>query len=75
MEPLGSMVCRLDILLDDRHVAAAERLRGLMPGPVLYGSRIFNEQTGVATSFTPDDQGRERYWVSVRAVAEAIRRV
>jgi len=40
-------------------------LRGLMPGPVLYGSRIFNEQTCVATSFTPDDQGRERYWVSV----------
>jgi uncharacterized membrane-anchored protein len=31
----------------------------------LYGSRIFNEQTCVATSFTPDDQGRERYWVGV----------
>ncbi|MBX3331142.1 MAG: DUF3422 family protein [Nitrospira sp.] len=65
VEPLGSMVCRLDILLTTGLLPARSELRGLMPGPVLYGSRIFNEQTCVATSFTPDDQGRERYWVSV----------
>lgn len=65
VEPLGSVVCRLDILLTTGMLPPRHELRGLMPGPVLYGSRIFNEQTCVATSFTPDDQGRERYWVSV----------
>jgi len=65
VEPLGSMVCRLDILLTSGMLPARSELRGLMPGHVLYGSRIFNEQTCVATSFTPDNQGRERYWVGV----------
>lgn len=65
VEPIGSVVCRLDILLTTGMLPPRHELRGLMPGPVLYGSRIFNEQTCVATSFTPDDQGRERYWVSV----------
>jgi uncharacterized membrane-anchored protein len=65
MEPLGSLVCRLDILLTTGMLPARSELRGLMPGPVLYGSRTFNEQTCVVTSFTPDDQGRERYWVGV----------
>lgn len=65
VEPLGSMVCRLDILLTSGMLPGRSELRGLMPGHVLYGSRIFNERTCVATSFTPDDQGRERYWVGV----------
>jgi uncharacterized membrane-anchored protein len=65
VEPLGSVVCRLDILLTTGTLPPRHELRGLMPGPVLYGSRILNEQTCVATSFTPDDHGRERYWVSV----------
>lgn len=65
VEPLGSVVCRLDIVLSTGMLPPRSELRGLMPGPVLYGSRIFNEQTCVATSFTPDDHGRERYWVSV----------
>jgi uncharacterized membrane-anchored protein len=65
VEPLGSVVCRLDILLTTGMPPPRHELRGLMPGPVLYGSRMFNEQTCVATSFTPDDQGRERYWVSI----------
>ena len=45
VEPLGSMVCRLDILLTSGMLTARRELRGLMPGHVLYGSRIFNEQT------------------------------
>lgn len=65
VEPLGSVVCSLDVLLTAGMPPARSELRGLMPGPVLYGSRIFNEQTCVATSFTPDDLGRERYLVSV----------
>lgn len=63
--PLGTEVCRLDILLTTDSLPTREALRALLPGPVIYGSRIFDEQTSVATSFTPDDEGRERYWVSV----------
>jgi uncharacterized membrane-anchored protein len=65
LEPLGSVVCRLDILLTTDILPTRGDMRELMPGPVLYGSRLFSEQTAVVTSFTPDDQGRERYWVSV----------
>lgn len=65
VSPLGSDVCRLDILLTADSLPSREELRALLPGPVIYGSRIFDDQTSVATSFTPDDQGRERYWVSV----------
>ncbi len=63
--PLGTEVCRLDILLTLDTVPSRERIRSLLPGPVVYGSRILDEQTTVVTSFTPDEQGRERYWVSV----------
>ena len=63
--PLGSVVCRLDMLLTTDMLPLRDDLRRQLPGPVVYGSRIFNEPTCVATSFTPDEQGRERYWVSV----------
>jgi uncharacterized membrane-anchored protein len=66
--PLGTEVCRLDILLTPGALPPGGDLRALLPGPVVYGSRIFDEQTSVATSFTPDDEGRERYWVSVGTV-------
>lgn len=62
---LGTEVCRLDILLTTEAVPSRERMRSLLPGPVLYGSRILDEQTSLVTSFTPDEQGRERYWVTV----------
>lgn len=65
VDPLGSVVCRLDILLTADILPSRHELRELMPGPVLYGSRFFNEQTCVVTDFTPDTQGRERYWIRV----------
>ncbi|WP_455244527.1 DUF3422 family protein [Petrachloros mirabilis] len=65
VEPLGNEVCRLDILLSASLLPAREQIRGLFPGPILYGSRIFDGDTALLTSFTPDEQGRERYWVSV----------
>ena len=61
---LGTEVCRLDILLSAEAPSSREGMRALFPGPVLYGSRILNEHTTVITSFTPDRQGRERYWVT-----------
>jgi uncharacterized membrane-anchored protein len=63
--PLGAEVCRLDILLMIEPLPASEALRPQLPGPVLYGSRILDEETSLVTSFTPDEHGRERYWVSV----------
>lgn len=66
VSPLGSDVCRLDFVLTTDMLPPRSELRALLPGQVIYGSRMFNEQTSVATSFTPDKQGRERYWVSVR---------
>jgi uncharacterized membrane-anchored protein len=65
MSPLGSVVCNLDMLLTVDDLPIRGELRALLPGPVLYGSRILNEQTSIVTSFTPDTQGRERYWVGV----------
>lgn len=61
---LGAEVCRLDILLTAEALPSRERMRSLLPGPVLYGSRMLDEHTNVITSFTPDEQGRERYWVT-----------
>ena len=65
LAPLGSVVCRLDIVLRMGALPARDDVKGQLPGPVLYGSRIFNEQAVIVTSFTPDKHGRERYWVSV----------
>ncbi len=62
---LGTEVCHLDILLTAESLPLRERIRSLFPGPVLYGSTIFDGQTSLVTSFTPDEQGRERYWVSL----------
>lgn len=63
--PVGAEVCRLDILLMIKPLPGSEALRSQLPGPVLYGSRILDEETTLVTSFTPDEHGRERYWVSV----------
>ncbi|MEI8014036.1 MAG: DUF3422 family protein [Nitrospira sp.] len=63
--PLGVEVCRLDILLMAEPLPGSEALRRQFPGPLIYGSRILDEETSLVTSFTPDDLGRERYWVSV----------
>lgn len=63
--PMGTEVCRLDIVLAAGPLPAGETLRLQFPGPVMYGSRILDEETALVTTFTPDEHGRERYWVSV----------
>jgi len=63
--PVGAEVCRLDIQLLTKPLPAIEILRRQLPGPVIYGSRILDEETALVTSFTPDEHGRERYWVTV----------
>ena len=65
LQPLGTEVCRLDILVSSEPLPAGEQMRSMLPGPVLYGSRILDEQTSLVTSFTPDEFHRERYWVAL----------
>ena len=62
---MGTEVCRLEMLLTAEPLPSREQVRTIFPGPVLYGSRILDDQTSVVTSFTPDAQGWERYWVTV----------
>lgn len=66
--PLGAEVCLLDIVLRADPLPDIEILRPYFPGPVMYGSRILDEETSMVTSFTPDEYGREHYWVSVGSV-------
>ena len=66
--PLGAEVCHLDIVLMADPLPDSEVLRPHFPGPVMYGSRILDEETSLVTSFTPDEYGREHYWVSVGSV-------
>ena len=66
--PLGAEVCYLDIVLMADPLPDSEALRPHFPGPVMYGSRILDEETSLVTSFTPDEYGREHYWVSVGSV-------
>lgn len=73
ISPLGNEVCRLDIVLTEQALPTREGMQRLFPGPVLYGSRIFDESTSLITSFTPDELGRERYWVSLKPNAQASR--
>ena len=65
VQPLGTEVCRLDILMSSESLPRREQMRSILPGPVLYGSRILDEQTSLVTSFTPDEFDRERYWVAL----------
>jgi len=65
LQPLGTEVCRLDILLSSEALPSREQMHLMLPGPVLYGSRILDEQTSVVTSFTHDEFERERYWVNL----------
>ena len=66
--PLGAEVCRLDILLMIEPLPASEALRPLLPGPVLYGSRILDEETRWSpalhrTSMGASVLGQGRVWL------------
>ena len=54
----------LDILVARAPQSSVEHVRRLMPGTAIYGSRVFGEEMAVTTSFTPDEHGRERYFIT-----------
>lgn len=59
--PLGLQVNALDIIITASHAYDQEELETLLPGPQMYASKVLEEDISVATSFTPDEHGRERY--------------
>ena len=61
--PLGIEVNALDILITPAREYDQQELSALLPGPQLYGSRILDQPIHVATSFTLDEHGRERYLI------------
>ena len=63
--PIGTEVCRLDMVLNTEPMPSRDDLQPLLPGPVAYASHIFDDQTAVVTSFTPDEHHRERYLISI----------
>lgn len=67
LSPLGLRINALDILVRPETAWSADTIRMLLPGPRVYGSRLFGEDLSVFTSFTPDDEGRERYLVTAPA--------
>ena len=61
--PLGIRVNALDIIICPKSHVAMDEIGSLMPGPNVYGSRVFEEDIAVVTSFTPDTDLRERYLI------------
>ena len=59
--PLGLQVNALDMVITSSQSYDQEELGTLLPGPHMYASKVLNEDLFVATSFTPDEHGRERY--------------
>lgn len=63
IQPLGTQVNALDVVISPARAVPPDFIRDLLPGPHVYGSRIFGEAVAVVTSFTPDDFHRERYMI------------
>lgn len=63
LSPLGVQVNALDILVLPHTILGIEEVKNTIPGPQLYGSRIFGEDISVMTTFTPDEYKRERYLI------------
>jgi uncharacterized membrane-anchored protein len=61
--PLGLEVNALDIVVTPSQAYDHEALATLLPGPQIYASQVLEEDISVATSFTPDEHGRERYLI------------
>ena len=61
--PLGLLVNALDLLIIPSHTYDQDDLATLLPGPQIYASKILEQDIHVATSFTPDEHGRERYLI------------
>jgi hypothetical protein len=58
LSSLGMPVNALDLLITGEREIAAEQIPALLPGPTVYGSRVFRTDLSILTNFTPDEHGR-----------------
>ena len=61
--PLGIRVNSLDIIISQESRNSEEHIRMMMEESEVYSSYVFGEDICVATSFTPDQEMRERYLI------------
>ena len=73
--PLGERINALDIIVSQETQVVPEYLTSLLPGPHIYGSQIFRDEISVATSFTPDVYGRERYFAFSDSLDSLLRHI
>lgn len=73
--PLGERINALDIIVSQETQVVPEYLSSLLPGPHIYGSQIFGDEISVATSFTPDEYARERYFVFSDSLGALLRHI
>ncbi len=64
LSPLDVPVNALDLLILPHTSLTIEDVKNTMPGPQLYGSRLFGQEISVMTTFTPDEYQRERYLIT-----------
>jgi uncharacterized membrane-anchored protein len=77
-EQSGTPVSALDIVFSGEKSLSPDLVRDSMPGPHVYGSRVFGGEISIATTFTPDEAARERYLVwsdSTEALVRHLARV
>ncbi len=63
LSPLGLAVNALDLLITPARSYDQEDLATVLPGPQIYASQVLEKDISIATSFTPDEHGRERYLI------------
>lgn len=63
LTPSGMRITALDIIVSAQKKCSPDLLREMLPGPNVYGSRVFGEDLAIVTSFTPDENLRERYLI------------
>jgi len=63
LTPSATPISSLDLIFSQERKLSPELIRQWLPGPHIYGSLVFGEDIGVVTSFTPDDNKRERYLI------------
>ncbi len=62
-EALGTCFNAIDIVVSPEQDLSPDLIKSSMPGHHLYGGRVFGEDISVVTSFTPDTEARERYFI------------
>lgn len=63
LSPFGTKITSLDIVISHEPKVSAGLIREMLPGPHIYGSTVFGKDIAVVTSFTPDEDLRERYLI------------